>query len=140
MSDIADLAAELRLAVVRLNRRLRQQHPTDDLTLTQISALSVVKREGPITAGELAAREQVRPPSMTRVIAALEAAGMLSRAGNPNDARQVVVQITDLGRSRLDELIRARELWLSEQISTLSEADRDVLHRASAILDDLAGR
>ncbi|MGI8590116.1 MAG: MarR family winged helix-turn-helix transcriptional regulator, partial [Nakamurella sp.] len=68
MPDVAPLANELRLAIHRLTRRLRQQHHTHDLTLTQLSALAITWREGSITAGELAIREQVRPPSITRVV------------------------------------------------------------------------
>ncbi len=140
MPDVAPLANELRLAIHRLTRRLRQQHPTHDLTLTQISALAIIWREGPITAGELAVREQVRPPSITRVVDGLEAANVVVRKDNPADGRQVLLEITEEGVRRMETYIEAREAWLAQQLADLSVKDREILHRAAAILNDLAAR
>ncbi len=140
MPEIAPLAAELRLSIHRLTRRLRQQQPDDELTLTQMSALSVIWRNGPLTAGELATREQVRPPSITRVVDGLVGAGLVCRKDNPSDGRQVMVEITDLGVTRMEQHIRAREEWLVTQLRALSPADLEVLHRATVLLDDLALR
>ena len=138
MPDVDALASELRLAVHRLTRRLRQEAPTEGLTLTQLSALSVIWREGPLTAGDLAAKEQVRPPSITRVLTGLEALGLIRRTDNPKDGRQVLVTITEEGDRRLREHIRARELWLVRQLAALGEEDRQLLARASGLLDRLA--
>ena len=140
MTDTAELAGELRLAVHRLTRRLRQENPPDDLTLSQISALAVVFREGSLTAGDLAAAEQVRPPSMTRMIAALETSGMVERTTNPADARQVMVSITDRGRSTMETYIQLREQWLTEQLADLSDDELATLKRACDLLVRLAGR
>ncbi len=140
MTDTAELAGELRLAVHRLTRRLRQENPPDDLTLSQISALAVVFREGALTAGDLAAAEQVRPPSMTRMIAALETSGMVERTTNPADARQVMVSITDRGRSTMETYIQLREQWLTEQLADLSDDELATLKRACDLLVRLAGR
>src|ERR1700710_229628 len=140
MPDVAPLANELRLAIHRLTRRLRQQHPTHEMTLTQISALAIIWREGPITAGELAQREQVRPPSITRVGDGLEAARMVVRKDNPADGRQVLVEIAPEGRVRMETYVEAREAWLSQQLRDLSAKDQEILHRASSILNDLARR
>ncbi len=136
--DVDALAGELRLAVHRLTRRLRQQTPNDGLTLTQLSALSVIWREGPLTAGDLAAKEQVRPPSITRVLTGLESLGLVQRTENPRDGRQVLVRITDEGEHRLQEYIRARELWLERQLAAMTDAEREVLAKASVLLDRLA--
>jgi DNA-binding MarR family transcriptional regulator len=133
MPDVAPLANELRLAIHRLTRRLRQQHPNADLTLTQISALA-------ITAGDLALREQVRPPSITRVVDGLENAGVVVRKDNPADGRQVLVEITEEGIARMESYVEAREAWLAQQLVGLSVKDREILHRAAIILNDLAGR
>ena len=138
VSDVAPLASELRLAVHRLTRRLRQQTPTDGLTLTQLSALTVIWREGPLTAGDLAAKEQVRPPSITRVLTGLEALELVQRMENPRDGRQVLVQITPLGGHRMTEYVRARELWMEQQLAALSQEDRDILGQATKLLDKLA--
>jgi len=140
VTDTAELAGELRLAVHRLTRRLRQENPPDDLTLSQISALAVVFRDGALTAGDLAAAEQVRPPSMTRMIAALESSGMVERTTNPADARQVMVSITDRGRSTMETYIQLREQWLTEQLADLSDEELATLQRACDLLVRLAGR
>lgn len=140
MSDVGALASDLLLAVHRLTRRLRQQTTDDGLTLTQLSALSVIWREGPLSAGDLAAKEQVRPPSITRVLTGLEALGLISRADNPRDGRQVLVRITDLGEQYLREHIRLRELWLIRRLSELSDQERDLLGRAGLLLDRLAAQ
>lgn len=140
MSDPADLAGELRLAVHRLTRRLRQQGPTNGLTLTQLSALAIIWRDGPLSAGDLAQREQVRPPSITRVLTALEQMELINREGNPNDGRQVLVRITPLGDERMRSYVRERERWLAELLTTFSDKDREVLHRAALLLEDLASR
>jgi DNA-binding MarR family transcriptional regulator len=127
------------LAVHRLTRRMRQEdHPVHALTLTQMSALSVIWREGPLTAGELAAKEQVKPPSITRVVSALEQSGLVTRQGNPSDGRQVLVTITDAGTAEIENLVRARELWLGQQLAQLTQRDRAVLEKATGILDRLA--
>lgn len=140
MPDVAPLANELRLAIHRLTRRLRQQHPTHDLTLTQISALAIIWREGPITAGELAIREQVRPPSITRVVDGLENAGVVIRKDNPADGRQVLVEITQEGVVRMESYVEAREAWLARLLADLPVTDREILRRAAAILNDLSTR
>ena len=138
MSDVVSLAAELRLAVHRLTRRLRQETPTDGLTLTQLSALNVIWRDGPLTAGDLAAKEQVQPPSITRVLTTLAGLGLIERMRNPSDGRQVLVQITPHGGNRMSEYIRAKELWLEQELAALTPQDRDLLAGATALLDQLA--
>ncbi len=139
MPDVAPLAAELRFALNRMNRRLRQQATSDDLTVSQLSVLAILNREGAVTAGELAAKENVRPPSMTRVIAALEVFGLIARGENPADGRQVLVSLTDAGVLRVSKEIAARERWLAQQLQALSEDDRALLRQAATILNNLAG-
>ncbi|MEV0703836.1 MarR family transcriptional regulator [Saccharopolyspora sp. NPDC050389] len=144
MSDIAErertLASRLRLAVVRLNRRLRAQSADSKITLSQLSALSCLHKAGALTPGELAAREGVQPPSMTRVISALEDAGLVARRAHPTDGRQAIVELTEAGQARIDEEVSIRERWLDQQLADLSEEDRRVLFQAAEIIDRLAGR
>ncbi|MDA3630796.1 MarR family transcriptional regulator [Saccharopolyspora oryzae] len=144
MSDIAErertLASRLRLAVVRLNRRLRAQSSGSNITLSQLSALSCLHKAGALTPGELAAREGVQPPSMTRVIAALEDAGLVARRAHPTDGRQAIVEVTDAGRTRIEEEVSARERWLDQQLVDLTEEERAVLFQAAEIIDRLASR
>src|SRR5262245_2494020 len=134
------LASRLRLAVVRLNRRLRAQRTSASVTLTQYSALSTLKKCGPMTPGELAAKEVVQPPSMTRVIAALEEAGYVSRRPHPTDGRQSIVELTEEGLGLLLADISAREAWLDKRLAELTDAERKTLGRATEIIDRMAGQ
>ena len=92
--DTAALAHDLRLAVMRFSRRLRNQRVDTSVTLTHLAALSTLKRHGPMSPGELAAHERVQPPSMTRVVVALEGMGLVTRTPHPTDGRQVVIDLT----------------------------------------------
>lgn len=134
------LAGRLRLAVVRLNRRLRAQGVGDRVvTLTQLSALSCLHKHGSLTPGELAAKERVQPPSMTRVIAALEELGLISRRPHDTDGRQVVVSLTDAGDEYITAEVSARERWLDERLAELTENERAALDRTVEIIDRIAG-
>ncbi|WP_243753784.1 MarR family winged helix-turn-helix transcriptional regulator [Labedaea rhizosphaerae] len=134
------LTSRLRLAVVRLNRRLRAQRANSTVSLTQVSAMSTLYKCGPLTPGELATREGVQPPSMTRVLSALEEMGIVSRKPHPSDGRQAIVELTDLGRKMVVEDITAREAWLDHRLNTLTEDERAVLSRAAEIIDRMAGQ
>jgi DNA-binding MarR family transcriptional regulator len=131
------LASALRLSVVRLNRRLRAQRADQTVTLTQLAALSTLKAHGPLTPGELAAYEKVQPPSMTRVLAALEERGLVDRSPHPSDGRQALVELTEAGRNLLDQEVRMREAWLSRRLAELSDEERAVLTAASELIDRL---
>ncbi|MDQ3733125.1 MAG: MarR family transcriptional regulator [Actinomycetota bacterium] len=133
----AALAHDLRLAVMRLSRRLRSQRANTSVTLTQLAALSTLRAKGPMTPGELASHERVQPPSMTRVLASLEAAGLVARTKHDTDGRQVIVKVTDRARDLLDEEIGMREAWLAQRLNELDPEDREQLRRASAIIERL---
>ncbi|WP_372495251.1 MarR family winged helix-turn-helix transcriptional regulator [Actinokineospora globicatena] len=133
------LTSRLRLAVVRLNRRLRAQRTNATVTLTQISALSCLHKCGPLSPGELAAKEGVQPPSMTRVITALEELGYATRSPHPSDGRQAIVALTDEGRAFLEADISAREAWLDKRLAELTAEERATLTRAAEIIDRMAG-
>ncbi|MDQ3405884.1 MAG: MarR family transcriptional regulator [Actinomycetota bacterium] len=133
------LTSRLRLAVVRLNRRLRAQRTSASVTLTQVSALSCVAKCGPLSPGELAAKEGVQPPSMTRVIGALEELGYLSRTPHPSDGRQAIVAVTDAGLAYIEADIGAREAWLDRRMAELDDGEREILSRAAEIIDRMAG-
>jgi len=143
--DERTLAARLPLAVVRLNRRLRAQHAVPQpgnaqvATLTQLSALSTLFKHGPMSPGELAARERVQPPSMTRVISALEDDGFVTRTPHPTDGRQMVIAVTEPGVAYVEAEVSARERWLDERLAELTAAERTLLCRAAEIIDRMAG-
>lgn len=133
------LANRLRLAVVRLNRRLRAQSTDRAVTLTQLSALSCLHKCGPLTPGELAAKERVQPPSMTRVIAALEERGLVSRRPHPSDGRQAIVAVTAEGADYLNAEAAARERWLDQRLTELTDDERELLARCVELIDRMAG-
>ncbi|WP_028848689.1 MarR family winged helix-turn-helix transcriptional regulator [Thermocrispum agreste] len=132
------LAARLRLAVVRLNRRLRAQNPPTDVTLTQLSAMSTLHKCGPMTPGQLAAKEGVQPPSMTRVIAALEKMGYVERRAHPTDGRQAIVELSRRGVDYVKATITAREAWLDEQLAKLTPQERQILDQAAELIQRMA--
>lgn len=132
------LASTLRLSVMRLARRLRSERADTSLSLSQLAALATLDRHGPLTPGELAAHERVQPPSMTRLVATLEAAALARRDPHPTDGRQVLLRITPEGSAILLEDRRRRDAWLARQLRDLDPADLAVLTRAAAVLDRLA--
>ncbi len=133
------LASRLRLSTVRLNRRLRAQSADSTITLSQLSALFALVQGGAMTPGELAAKEGVQPPSMTRVIAALEDAGLVVRRAHPSDGRQAIVEATEAGYARADEEVTARERWLDSRLAELTPDEHEVLMRATGIINRIAG-
>ncbi len=132
------LASSLRLAVMRLARRMRSERAESSLTLSQIAALATLERHGPLTPGELAAHERVQPPSMSRICAALEADGLLTRSDHPTDGRQVLLAVSPEGAALLREDRRRREAWLAQRLGELPAEELAVLHQAAKILDRLA--
>src|SRR4051794_14634586 len=123
---------------MRLSRRLRNQRVDTSVTLTQLAALSTLKRYGRMSPGELAAHERVQPPSMTRVVVALEGMGLVTRTPHPTDGRQVVIDLTPAADELLATDARAREAWLSGRLQELSAEERDTLRDAAAIMEKLA--
>ena len=137
--DTAALAHDLRLAVMRFSRRLRNQRVDTSVTLTHLAALSTLKRNGPMSPGELAAHERVQPPSMTRVVVALENMGLVTRTPHPTDGRQVIIGLTSAAEDLLSAEARAREAWLSSRLQELTADERAVLREAAGIMEELAG-
>jgi DNA-binding MarR family transcriptional regulator len=134
----ADLAHDLRLAVMRLARRARQQRADHGLPLGQLSALATLDRMGPLTPGALAQHEQVRPPSMSKVLANLSDAGLVDRVPDPNDGRSQLVSLTPRARTLLREDRRRRDEWMAEQLLALDPDDRALLAAALPVLEVLA--
>ena len=117
---------------------MRSERADTSLTLTQLSALATLERRGPLTPGELAAAERVSPPSMTRIAASLEVAGLATRTDHPSDGRQVLLAASPAGIALLREDRRRREAWLAQRLRELDPADREVLRQAAVVLDRLA--
>lgn len=136
-SDL-ELASRLRVAVMRLSRRLRQQRSDQTLSLSQIAALGTLEHHGPLTPRELADHEKVQPPSMTRILAVLEERGLVSRTPHPTDGRQVLVTVTDEAVRMLKEDRRRRTAWLVQRLAELTPDEREALHAATPVLERLA--
>lgn len=132
----SDLAAALRVAIMRTSRRLRVEVSGGTLSAGQYSVL-VALSAGPRTLGGLAARERVQAPSMTRIVKALEEKGFILRVQHPDDGRQVLVEMTDVGARILDEARGQRTAWLSRRVDGLNPADRAVLERAAELLMEM---
>ena len=137
-STIAELAAVLRSPLLRLTRLIRIQRVDESVTLTQVSAMACLAKNGPMSAGELAAQERVQPPSMTKVLANLEERGLVRREAHPNDRRQAIIAITDAGNELLDSERRSRDLWLTQQLAKLTPEERALLRKIVPVLDKLA--
>ncbi|GAA4288117.1 MarR family transcriptional regulator [Georgenia daeguensis] len=128
-----DLATNLRIAVLRLSRRLRTES-TLEVTEAQHSVLSALYHLGPMTAGKLAEHDHVQRPSMTRTIASLEERGLVTRGSDPADRRCVVVTTTDAGNELVKEIKRRRNAWLDKRLAKLTPAERQVVGEAATIL------
>jgi DNA-binding MarR family transcriptional regulator len=133
-----ELASHLRLALARSARRLRQEAGTG-LSSSLTAALATVERSGPLTPSELADAERVRRPTITRVLARLEDAGLITRTPDPADRRSTLVAITPAGAALLHEGRTRKDAFLSEKLDGLSVADRETLARAAAILEGMLG-
>ena len=128
----------LRSAVMRLSRRLKHQRVDESLSPTEMSVLGTLARGGTATPGELARKEQVQPPSMTRIVALLEAKGLVSLEPHPEDRRQKVVARTERAEAMLEESRRKRNAWLAELVDRLDEDEWAKLREAAPVLEKLA--
>jgi DNA-binding MarR family transcriptional regulator len=134
-SDIAPLAADLRVVLGQLIRRLRSENL---FPITQTAVLGRIDRSGPQSVADLAAAERVRPQSMAQTVGDLEADGMVRRSPDPDDRRRALVSLTAPGRARIEADRAAREGWLVKALEELPEADRETVEAAVEILARLA--
>ena len=130
----AQLANDLSLATVRLARQLRFRRPDSPVSLSQLSALATLAKDGPMTPGALAVKERVRPPSMTRVIASLAELGFVDRCAHPDDGRQVLVSVSQAGTELIEAERRASREWLQLRLAELEPAQRDTLLAAADLM------
>lgn len=133
-----EVADRLHSAAIHLLRRVRVYDAESGLTPSRLSALSVIVFAGPIRVGDLATAEQVRPPTISRLVKELEAAGLVRRVPDLQDGRVQRIEATERGYGILQEGRRRRVEALANGIAELSQQDRSVLDRATAILERLA--
>jgi DNA-binding MarR family transcriptional regulator len=139
----AQVAHDLRLAVGRLARRLRQlyaQHPGDQLSFTELAVLSRLHRDGPATASQLANGERVTAQAVGAALAALHRRGLVQRTPDPHDRRKTIVSLTDPGRAAFT----VREQTVIDRMvqavaSGCTAAERRQLAAAAPLLERLAG-
>jgi DNA-binding MarR family transcriptional regulator len=132
-----ETVSRLRLAVTRLNRRLRQQSSTGDVTPSQLSVMATLEREGEATLSQLASLERVQPPSMTRVVASLEQAGLVRRRVSEDDRRFARVELTTEGRQMIKRIRRRKDAWLARRLAELSPAEVAEVERVLPVLERL---
>lgn len=134
----AAVADGLHSAAIHLLRRLRKQDDASGLSAARLSALSVVVFGGPITMGQLAVAEQVSPPTMTRLLAAMEKHDLVRRVRDENDQRVLWIHPTPKGTRLLHEGRRRRVAALARALAALTSAERRMLAEASATMERIA--
>jgi len=124
-----------------LGRLIRQLRAENSLPISHGSVLARLEREGPKTASRLASAEAVRPQSMAQIVTELEAAGMVSRHPDPDDRRQILIELTERGASELTEDRERREGWLARAIENeLTPAEQKTLAAAVPLIARLGSR
>ncbi len=131
------LADRLHSAAIHLLRKLRVQDAASGLTAPRLSALSVIVFAGPITVGALADAEQVRPPTISRLVKELEAEGLVERLADPADGRVRRIQATAAGRELLDRGRGRRVSHFASELAKLSPSDARTLDQAVTILEGI---
>ena len=138
MPSSRDLAGELRIAIGRASRRIRAERGEAGLTDPQFTVLAWLTKEGPLTPGQLAERERIQPPSMTRTVNSLVDLGLVAKAEHPTDGRQVVVSLTAAGVAEVDETRRRRDAWLADRLRHMTPDERALLVDAAELLRRIA--
>jgi DNA-binding MarR family transcriptional regulator len=133
-----EMASRLRLSINRLHRLLRQESLAG-LSPAQASALGAVNRLGSPTLGELAAIEQVQPPTMTRIVANLADAGMVTRITDADDRRSARVRITPAGKRSLERIRTLKNAFLTRRLAGLSPDERARAADLVSLLEHLVG-
>jgi len=131
-----DTASQLRNAIVRTSRALRQEAATETgLSPATTAALATINRSGPLTPSEIADIERVKRPSMTRTLGCLEREGLIERTPDPTDGRSFLVAINDAGRDRMARLRRRKNAYLARRLRDLDPEEVETLARAAELLE-----
>lgn len=122
-----------------LGRRLRLERAAGGRTSLELSVLGQLHRRGPLTPGEIAGAERVRPQTLTRTLTSLAAAGLVSRADHPRDGRRVLLGLTEAGLAALRRDMAERDSWLAlTMTATLSSTELEILRLAAGLLERVA--
>ena len=137
-ADAPEVADRLHSAAIHLLRRVRTEDDASGLTAPRLSALSVLVFGGPRTLGALAAAEQVRPPTMSAIVAGLVGAGLVAREPDPADRRVVRVRATAEGERLMHEGRRRRTAWLAARLAGLPPDELATLDAAARLIETLS--
>ena len=135
--DASQLATRLNSVAIHLLRRLHREDANLGLSAARLSALSVLVFGGPRTLGQLAKAEGVTPPSMTRLVTAMESEGLVERSPSPSDGRSIIIQASPTGERFLVRGREQRVVALAEWLSTLESADLATLEVAAGLLEEV---
>jgi DNA-binding MarR family transcriptional regulator len=138
LPELSESAIAIYAGTSRLAQRMRAERPRDGVTLSMISVLSHLQREGPMSAGRLATLRRLEPQTLTRTLNRLEAEGLVLRRADEHDRRQLRIEITERGRTCLHEDMRPRVQWLTRALASLSPTEQGVLQLAASLMDALA--
>ena len=133
--ELREIATQLHAAAIRLLRTLRREDDGSGLSAPRLSALSVIAFGGPLSLAELAAAEQVRPPTMSRIVDFLVEEGLATREMAPNDRRSVRIEVTTRGRALMEAGRERRVRALVERLQALAPSERRALSRGVEMLD-----
>lgn len=136
-TDVVDVAEHLRLAVNRLNRKLRQES-LGSISPAQASMLGMAERLGTPTLGELAKAEQIQPPTLTKLVAQMEGAGLIVRVDDPTDRRRCRVKVTVEGRRELKRIRSRKTAYLVARLGALEPDARSSIPALVDLLENLS--
>ncbi|MGB0114323.1 MAG: MarR family transcriptional regulator [Ilumatobacteraceae bacterium] len=135
-ADAAVDVDRLRLVLLRLARRIRTSS-VEEITPSQLAVLATVNRMGGTTIGRIAEIEHVKPPSVSKIVAALERAGYVARQPDPTDRRCSVIVSTTMGDGYIDGVRAAGRTWLATQLTTLDDAEVEAVSTLLPVLERL---
>ena len=136
--ELRDVAARLHSTAIRLLRALRREDDGSGLSAPRLSALSVIVYAGPLSLAELAEAEQVKPPTMSRIVEALVTRGLVTRVAKPGDRRSVAIAATEEGNQLLAAGRERRVRALIARLGKLADSERRALARGVEILERIA--
>jgi DNA-binding MarR family transcriptional regulator len=136
--DQLKIARRIRRSVTQLARRLRAERPAHAISLSKLSVLGRLSRNGPLTATDLAEQERIQPQSLTRLLADLEQRALVTRRQDQSDRRQMIIEITSKGSELLSEDARPQAAWLARAVSNvLSPVEQELLRLAAQLMQRL---
>lgn len=131
-----ELATRMRLAIGRLNRRLSRR-AVGGLTPSQLSVLVTVEQHGPMRLGDLAIREVITPPTVTRLVASLQERDLISRVPDPGDGRAALIELSSEGHALLEQIRRQTTAFIASRIARLDPVTRAQVGQAVIVLEEL---